>query len=175
MKISEFILVICLLCTVPLFAFHPSYREEFILKNMTGEDIVIVVPEIGKYNTWRTVPYYSNDANRNILGELSINTIGYSVASDRASRIVPPGQTMFLGYCEHEIESFSKLPPYSKMDIIFPVILVFDLEGNLKHNISNFQKWDIQNINGAYSLIIDGIKSRDSLFFADDEFRSIVH
>ena len=169
------LLQIVLLSFLPsnLYAFSPRFRDTFMLRNTSDETMVIVVPEIGKYfNSLNRIFKYADSSGKTI--EAKIPAKFYISDPQIFFRRVEPQAEAEIGWTYYHIEKVRRLPVYQFMQLLFPVILVFDEHGDLVHNISDFSRWEIVDENYLYSLIADGEPSSNEYFPADDSFRAKV-
>ena len=170
------LLQIALLSFLPsnLYAFRPRFTDTFMLRNTSDETMVIVTPEIGKYFDRPYRPFKYVDSSGKIV-ETEIQASVYAPSNQEFfARRIEPQAEVEVGHSDYDIEEVRRLPVYQFMQLLFPVILVFDEHGDLVHNISDFSRWEIIDENYLYSLIADGEPSSNEYFPADDSFRKKV-
>ena len=169
------LLQIALLSFLPsnLYAFRPRFTDTFMLRNTSDETMVIVMPEIGKYfNSYNRIFKYVDSSGKTV--ETKIPAKVYTKGHPVFFRRIEPQTEVQVGSSSYHIEEVRRLPVYQFMQLLFPVILVFDEHGDLVHNISDFSRWEIVDENYLYSLIADGEPSSNEYFPADDSFRAKV-
>ena len=169
------LLQIVLLSFLPsnLYAFRPRFTDTFMLRNTSDETMVIVMPEIGKYfNSYDRIFKYVDSSGKTVEAKIpaKVYTKGHPVFFRR----IEPQTEVEVGSSDYDIEEVRRLPVYQFMQLLFPVILLFDEHGDLVHNISDFSRWEIVDENYLYSLIADGEPSSNEYFPADDSFRAKV-
>ena len=156
-----------------LYAFSPRFIDTFMLRNTSDETMVIVMPEIGKYfDSYDRIFKYVDSSGETV--EAKIPAKVYTDSSLIFFRRIKPQAEAEIGWSYYHIEEVRRLPVYQFMQLLFPVILVFDEHGDLVHNISDFSRWEIVDENDLYSLIADGEPSSNEYFPADDSFRKKV-